>query len=261
MTACAASSSLALPTLLRHVLRSESGHWRASRSVYRPLNSCRSPSLQYHRSFSSSPLFRDTLNDQSSPGIAESATVTTAPQTRQKNEASTDPGASAHRVTAKKATSHAKGEHDAATKKAWKKERNDSRKDAAKQKPKKKRKPEDWQVQKKVLKEKFSGGWNPPKKLSPDALDGMRHLHATAPDQFTTPVLAEQFKVSPESVRRILKSRWQPSEDEMESRRKRWEKRHDRIWSRMAELGLRPATKKTNVYGDFNVLYDDRKPM
>jgi hypothetical protein len=120
-----------------------------------------------------------------------------------------------------------------------------------------KRKPENWQTQKAALKEKFAGGWNPPKKLSPDALDGIRHLHAKAPEQFTTAVLAQEFEMSPEAIRRILKSKWRPTEDEMESRRKRWENRHDRIWSRLAELGLRPSTLKTRPISDFHVLYKD----
>ncbi|PYH78009.1 hypothetical protein BO82DRAFT_249753, partial [Aspergillus uvarum CBS 121591] len=64
------------------------------------------------------------------------------------------------------------------------------------------------------LKEKFKEGWNPPKKLSPDAIEGIRHLHQVAPEQFTTPVLAEQFKVSPEAIRRILKSKWRASDKE-----------------------------------------------
>ncbi|PYH44219.1 mitochondrial ribosome assembly protein RRG9 [Aspergillus saccharolyticus JOP 1030-1] len=122
--------------------------------------------------------------------------------------------------------------------------------------PKKK---EHWQIQKAALKEKFKEGWNPPKKLSPDAMEGIRHLHQMAPDQFTTPVLAEQFKVSPEAIRRILKSKWRASETEMEDRRKRWERRHDRIWAHMAELGLRPRTKATEKYQDSqNLLYEPK---
>lgn len=46
--------------------------------------------------------------------------------------------------------------------------------------------------------------------------------------------------MSPEAIRRILKSKWRPSGEELEERRKRWEKRHDRIWSHLSELGLRP---------------------
>ncbi|PYI28536.1 hypothetical protein BP00DRAFT_428290 [Aspergillus indologenus CBS 114.80] len=117
--------------------------------------------------------------------------------------------------------------------------------------PKKK---EHWQTQKAALKEKFKEGWNPPKKLSPDAIEGIRHLHQVAPEQFTTPVLAEQFKVSPEAIRRILKSKWRASDKEMEDRRKRWERRHDRIWAHMTELGLRPPTKNTEKLQDSQVL-------
>lgn len=107
------------------------------------------------------------------------------------------------------------------------------------------------------MQEKFKGGWNPQKKLSPDAVDGIRHLHAMKPNEFTTPVLAAQFKVSPEAIRRILKSNWRPSETEMEDRLKRWEKRHNKIWSQMAELGLRPKRKGTETIDDANILYED----
>lgn len=121
----------------------------------------------------------------------------------------------------------------------------------------KKPKREPWQVQKDALKAKFKDGWNPQKKLSPDAVDGIRQLHALKPNDFTTPVLADQFKISPEAVRRILKSRWRPTESEMDDRRRRWEKRHDKIWSQMAELGLRPKRKRTHTVDDANVLYED----
>jgi hypothetical protein len=148
---------------------------------------------------------------------------------------------------------------DSKTKIKDRKERKESREekklDNAKKAPVRKEKPDPWRIQKDALDKKFPNGWNPPKKLSPDALEGIRHLHATAPDRFTTSVLAEEFKVSPEAIRRILKSRWRPSEVEAEDRRKRWEKRHERIWSRMAELGLRPSTKASRPYSDANTLY------
>ncbi|PLB47811.1 hypothetical protein P170DRAFT_437550 [Aspergillus steynii IBT 23096] len=122
--------------------------------------------------------------------------------------------------------------------------------------PKPKKKREHWQIQKSALQDKFKDGWNPVKKLSPDALDGIRHLHSIAPEKFTTPVLAEQFEVSPEAIRRILKSKWRATEAELESRRQRWEKRHDRIWSHLTQLGLRPKTKRTAPYDDVGILYD-----
>jgi Neugrin len=104
---------------------------------------------------------------------------------------------------------------------------------------------EHWQIQKEALKKKFGEqGWSPRKKLSPDAMEGIRALHEQYPDKYTTPVLAEQFKVSPEVIRRILKSKWRPSADKLEERRARWAKRHDRIWDAQAEMGLRPKRTK-----------------
>jgi hypothetical protein len=99
-------------------------------------------------------------------------------------------------------------------------------------------------VQKEALREKLGGeAWNPRKKLSPDTMEGIRHLHSTQPDRFTTPVLAEHFKVSPEAIRRILKSKWQPSDAEYEARMERWNKRGERIWSNMVEMGIKPPKK------------------
>ncbi|KAI0090129.1 hypothetical protein BDY19DRAFT_857464, partial [Irpex rosettiformis] len=67
---------------------------------------------------------------------------------------------------------------------------------------------------KEKLKERFPEGWSPPKKLSRPAMDGIRLMHAQHPEVFTTPVLAQQFKVSPEAIRRILKSKWEPTKVE-----------------------------------------------
>lgn len=103
-----------------------------------------------------------------------------------------------------------------------------------------------WMIQKKSLKEKFKEGWNPRKKLSPDAMQGIRGLHEQDPEKYSTELLAEQFKISPEAIRRILKSKWLStvSPEKMQERRERWAKRHDRIWDRQAELGIRPPRKK-----------------
>ncbi|KAL8798092.1 MAG: hypothetical protein Q9182_006960 [Xanthomendoza sp. 2 TL-2023] len=100
---------------------------------------------------------------------------------------------------------------------------------------------ETWQIQKAALVSKFgSTGWVPRKRLSPDALDGIRALHAQFPEKYTTPVLASQFEVSPDAIRRILKSKWRPSDEEVTSRRQRWDKRGERIWGQMAMLGIKP---------------------
>ena len=101
-----------------------------------------------------------------------------------------------------------------------------------------------WQIQKRALKEKFgSKGWMPRKRLSPDALEGIRALHAQHPEKYSTPVLAEQFKVSPEAIRRILKSKWRPSKEEKADRLRRWDKRGESIWSQMVEVGIKPPKK------------------
>lgn len=103
---------------------------------------------------------------------------------------------------------------------------------------------ENWQIQKQSLAKKFGQtGWAPRKKLSPDTLEGIRALHAQYPDKYTTSVLAQQFEVSPEAIRRILKSKWKPTETEVASRRQRWDKRGELIWSRLAESGVKPPRK------------------
>ncbi|KAF2262348.1 hypothetical protein CC78DRAFT_319502 [Lojkania enalia] len=107
-----------------------------------------------------------------------------------------------------------------------------------------KKKPEQWQIQKAAVKEKLGNeSWNPRKKLSPDAMEGIRHLHQTAPHKFTTALLAQHFRVSPEAIRRILKSKWRPSDEEQEERMRRWDKRGERIWSNLVELGVKPPKK------------------
>ena len=103
---------------------------------------------------------------------------------------------------------------------------------------------ESWQIQKQALSEKFgASGWAPRKRLSPDALEGIRALHAQYPEKYTTPELAQQFAVSPEAIRRILKSKWKPNEEEEVDRRKRWDKRGEAIWSKMVEIGIKPPQK------------------
>jgi hypothetical protein len=104
-----------------------------------------------------------------------------------------------------------------------------------------------WAVQKLALAAKFgSEGWNPRRKLSPDAMLGIRTLHQDDPTTFTTPVLAKQFKISPEAIRRILKSKWLPKAgpEKAQEMRERWAKRHDRIWDTKSELGLRPKREE-----------------
>lgn len=101
----------------------------------------------------------------------------------------------------------------------------------------------DWAAQKAALKEKFPEGWRPRKKLSPDALNGIRALHQQFPDTYTTEVLANKFEVSPEAIRRILRSKWEASPEEEEDRERRWHNRGVNIWQHYAAIGKKPPVK------------------
>lgn len=100
-----------------------------------------------------------------------------------------------------------------------------------------------WLKQKRALKQKFPEGWRPPKRLSPDALDGIRVLHKQFPDMYTTEALAEKFEVSPEAIRRILRAKWEPTAEEDEDRQRRWFNRGVSVWQRYAELGRQPPRR------------------
>lgn len=100
-----------------------------------------------------------------------------------------------------------------------------------------------WKAQKAALKEKFPEGWRPRKRLSPDALAGIRALNAQFPDVYTTEALAEKFEVAAEAIRRILKSKWVPNSVEEESRQERWFRRGKDVWESRAALGIKPPQK------------------
>ncbi|KAJ5784340.1 Neugrin-related protein [Penicillium pulvis] len=253
---CAASSRLALPTVFRTLFRSE-----APRNL-RPSRSVRSPALYQPRLFSSATLFRQ-VQEQSQHAIpvTQENPTSKSPKPSESTADSTPPSERSPADSVKSSKNP-----DSKKKNKDRKDRNPSKhagKDKKSDKPKKedtqKKKAEPWKTQKQALDRKFPNGWNPPKKLSPDALDGIRSLHASAPDRFTTTVLAEEFKISPESIRRILKSKWRPKAEEIESRRARWEARHERIWGHMAELGLRPMTKSALSKSDSKLLYKKDK--
>lgn len=74
--------------------------------------------------------------------------------------------------------------------------------------------PRQYAAHRNTMKASFPQGWSPPRKLSREAMDGLRSLHAHDPETFTTPILAEKFRISPEAVRRILKSKWEPSSEQ-----------------------------------------------
>lgn len=261
---CVTCSKLALPSVLQSIFRAEfASELRPQDSFYNQarLLSLRRAHLPYRsfqikRTFATSlPRSQEVQSEQPpSPSIEPSTVTDNSSPSQFDHIVEGTPGDKIkHTGKSQTRTDPSRNPPDAKSKN----QKSPRMLQQLQQSQQKKKKREGWQIQKDALKSKFKEGWNPTKKLSPDALDGMRHLHAMAPDRFTTPVLAEQFKVSPEAVRRILKSKWKASESEMEDRRKRWEKRHDRIWSQMAELGLRPKRKRTQEIDDSRVLYED----
>jgi len=83
-------------------------------------------------------------------------------------------------------------------------------------------------------------------------MDGLRVLHMHDPETFSTPLLAERFRISPEAVRRILRSKWEPT-PEQRSRLLQRELREKQTWieaKRAAEreeykaLGAREINRK-----------------
>lgn len=87
----------------------------------------------------------------------------------------------------------------------------------------------EWKRQIYGLREKFGDEkWQPRKKLSREAMDGIRVLKEHSPEM-NAGEFAKMFQVSPESIRRILKSSWSPQEYEMEGIAKRWVRRGDRV--------------------------------
>lgn len=98
-----------------------------------------------------------------------------------------------------------------------------------------------WQIQKDALKKKFDGGqWNPSKKLSRQEMESIRLVKSRFP-AMTASDLASHFKISPEAVRRILKAKWTPKEDDMVNIESRWSRRGERIKEMYNERKINPV--------------------
>jgi len=107
------------------------------------------------------------------------------------------------------------------------------------------------------IKKTFPEGWAPPRKLSREAMDGLRQLHHFDREMFTTPVLAEKFRISPEAVRRILKSKWEPTREqkaryaEKERQRRGAFIKMSRIEERIRALEIERERRKDEGNGEF----------
>jgi hypothetical protein len=97
---------------------------------------------------------------------------------------------------------------------------------------------ETWKIEKLGSMKKVAGQpWAPAKRLSPEALEGIRTLHAQHPEKFPTPKLAELFQVSSEVIKRILRSKWKSNAEEAADRERRWEGRGQDTFNTLVESG------------------------
>lgn len=81
----------------------------------------------------------------------------------------------------------------------------------------------EWTKREQALRKRY-GAWNPTRKLSRQQIWDIRELKQQWP-QMKTKQLADHFHINPESIRRILKSKWNPNEEELASINKRAERR------------------------------------
>ncbi|EGV61064.1 hypothetical protein CANTEDRAFT_116295 [Yamadazyma tenuis ATCC 10573] len=81
----------------------------------------------------------------------------------------------------------------------------------------------EWTKRDKSVKLRY-GSWNPSKKLNRQQIQDIRNMTISLPN-IKTVELASMFRVSPEAIRRILKSNWVPNESDEEKLLEREEKR------------------------------------
>lgn len=81
----------------------------------------------------------------------------------------------------------------------------------------------EWVKREETLRKRY-GQWNPTRKLSRQQITDIKNLKGQYPGM-KTKQLADFFLISPESIRRILKSKWEPTDEEMEDLKRRTEKR------------------------------------
>lgn len=94
--------------------------------------------------------------------------------------------------------------------------------------------------QKYALKEKkLSIDLSKKRKLSRSAIEGIREIYKSRKEDLSTDILAEFFSVSPIVISKILKSKWQPSENELIKK--------NELWIRRGENLLKQKTIEKNI--------------
>ncbi|KAK6504834.1 Required for respiratory growth protein 9 mitochondrial [Arthrobotrys musiformis] len=95
-----------------------------------------------------------------------------------------------------------------------------------------------WKIHQDAVRSKLkSERWNPFSRLSPAAVATLKQLKAENPGM-TVEEYAPIFKISPDALRRILKSKWTPKPEEEADRNDRWRRRGKNVWQEWEEKGL-----------------------
>ncbi|KAK6345488.1 Required for respiratory growth protein 9 mitochondrial [Orbilia javanica] len=95
-----------------------------------------------------------------------------------------------------------------------------------------------WKIHMDSVKTKLGGEkWNPFTRLSPAAVATLKQLKQENPGM-TVEEYAPIFKISPDALRRILKSKWMPTPEQETDRNERWKRRGKAVWQEWEEEGM-----------------------
>lgn len=120
-----------------------------------------------------------------------------------------------------------------------------------------KKQPE-WMKRTQAVKKKY-GNWNPTRKISYQQMQDIRDLKVKAP-HLRTIDLANHFKMSPEAIRRILRSNWIPNDEELDRKIKAADKRKQEAKDKKQETKSRRGINlKSKFMVDGKIMYDSNK--
>ncbi|CAG8468643.1 6242_t:CDS:2 [Acaulospora colombiana] len=108
--------------------------------------------------------------------------------------------------------------------------------------------------------------WEPKKKVSREIMDEIRTLHEQAPEENTPKILSQQFKISPEAVRRILRSKWTPDPKRLERQKQKLEEKLSKLKAerklkrKMAKEFKKLKKKKSELYDETRYLANSMSP-
>ncbi|CAO3672039.1 unnamed protein product [Rhizopus stolonifer] len=94
-----------------------------------------------------------------------------------------------------------------------------------------------------------AASWQPKKRVSRETMEKIRTLASTQPD-YNTVTIAQEYKLSVEAVRRILKSKYQPNAKNAERQEK----------NRYKAMGERQAAFKKTEKSQYSEEFKERKP-